>query len=837
MLAEDLCTQCGLELGSTSFRNSSKQVLDNFFINNEQCRVVAKEIAKIAFSWARIGQDNKLYFDFNVKNKIDIVKTFTLDDYIDLENNNETIPINTIILKASYTDVDENGDVQDEGQDAIIQDDDLIEEYGVQKALVIEEDYFAYDKEKRDDLITAGAALFGLTYYPIKINSIGTCYLESNDYIKIIDRQGKAKYSYCINHTIDYNGALFDSIESPALTETETKYQKDSDLDLALRKTEIKVNKAEQKINATVEEVNGKVQQITDLELAVGRLAAKVELIADTTKEINSATGSITIPNALKGELLELHIYGNNTVFSSLLVSENTYVSNNTVMYGDSIIKVYAERKKKDENGNETDETEFYHIRYIDLGIEEPLRQLGEIRDEYILKDNKAQIIKRIGVTSNGTLYELNEEEHIDLGELIIELDEGTNYIEIQNYTANMSATYVILNDFTKVFTTTAEFKSTIEILYNNIQLLVSEKVGEDEIIAAINLAVENEQGVISIKSNLIEIMSDYTQLTKYGEFTTKKGNIGGLTLTSYSNGSYLYKNFQVSGKTYQSGIYIPNSVVYGNSPFIYAGSDMDYSILNKEHTNCILTHDGQLYAKWIDTNGEDGHFHINYNSGNSALNLNKDGIRWLIDNDTNNNFALLWKAPEALYWELYDAPMLAFRDAVHDYSTILEIVKYNPNSNLNNALLGNSMNVYSDIKVVGTRYDNINYSIYNHGYEVLTTASDERLKDNKIICDESALKVNNKIQIISFDWKENLHTKDAGKHIRFGYGAQRTKKVFEDAVAYNNENDTYQMNLLNLSALHTKAIQELDEKVKKLEEENQYLKEQINYILGKIGG
>lgn len=241
-LAEDVCNQCGLELGNNAFRNADKLVSENFFIDSEQCRVVLKEIAKIAFSWVRVATDNKVYFDFHKRDIQDADEIFTLDDYIELEPNDETIPINTIVLRNSAI----------ESENITIKDDDLIAEYGKQKELVVKEDYFAYSQEKRQELIEASRELMGLVYYPVNLKSIGTIYLENNDIIGVQNKKGDILNTYCFNHTIDFNGVLFDRIESPAMTEVETELQHESAEDLSKRRTEILVNKAMQQIEATV---------------------------------------------------------------------------------------------------------------------------------------------------------------------------------------------------------------------------------------------------------------------------------------------------------------------------------------------------------------------------------------------------------------------------------------------------------------------------------------------------------------------------------------------------------------------------------------------------------
>ena len=71
-LTEDICQKVGVELGSESFTNEDFIVVDNQF-EGKTAREVIQNVAKSAFSWARIGQDNKLYFDFESSEEIEIV--------------------------------------------------------------------------------------------------------------------------------------------------------------------------------------------------------------------------------------------------------------------------------------------------------------------------------------------------------------------------------------------------------------------------------------------------------------------------------------------------------------------------------------------------------------------------------------------------------------------------------------------------------------------------------------------------------------------------------------------------------------------------------------------
>lgn len=772
-LAEDVCNQCGIELGNKNFRNSNKLIEVNPFINNEQCRFVIKQIAKIAFSWARINIDNKLYFDFVNKSNSESIETFSLDNYINLEKNNETIPINTIVLKNSNIDT----------ENVTIRNQALIDAYGTERKLIVSEDYFAYNQQIRQDLIVAAEELYGLVYNPIKIKSIGTIYLESNDLIDIKDKKNNSLYTYCFNHTIDYNGVLFDEIESPAMTDTEIKYLHEPDENLDRRRTEIEIDKANQRITAISESVSEQEQKIAQLELTTDKIEASVSLVADLTNTV-SGIQKIELPNAKNGNLNKLRISGNNSVLGGKLLTEreeielnlqiisyynnkepyikyiynhnaqgfketnvliytikpntvysvsiknisgnidnefdvgtfneylpdineeiilNNFISNYSYNYNEDtnsyywlldpkrkyftiksgnedtylyityknsnlknnievfeatskisvnssnikdkfraeIIKAYfgyyytwngdvitsytptvspsdnyntvyileletgktydifidkneisdskwlyietfkedpskkeindtingieyygISRQRRNSEGNwesytNTDETHitftakedenfliFYcyssstftsveiyeYYKEISLNYGLNLKQSGDIYDEYVIEDDISKVIHRLGTNENGELYELADEYVEVLGEFPIELTNGDNILTLSE-SANLSVNYIIINDLTKNFTSSTEFKSTIELLYNSILLQVSQKVGDEEIIAKLNLAIKDGEGIIDILGNKIKIKSDYFELTENGIIKATGGTIAGFTI------------------------------------------------------------------------------------------------------------------------------------------------------------------------------------------------------------------------------------------------------------------------------------------------------------------
>ena len=222
---------------------------------------------------------------------------------------------------------------------------------------------------------------------------------------------------------------------------------------------------------STTTEMNSVIEQ------KANEITTRIDEMQDITETV-SGTKIITLENCVPGALLELHIYGNNQVFKYLYPSDDLYPSNNLYPYGDSRIIVSA-------SNGETEETTSVDI--YELGVTDVLRQNGTTKDEYVLKDGKAQVIRRIN--KDGTIKAIEEIE--DLGEFFIELKDVENVIEIKNYSAEIEAKYAIQNDYTDIYATKVEMSSSIKQTSDEINLEVRKKVGKDEVISSINLSTE----------------------------------------------------------------------------------------------------------------------------------------------------------------------------------------------------------------------------------------------------------------------------------------------------------------------------------------------------------
>ena len=151
------------------------------------------------------------------------------------------------------------------------------------------------------------------------------------------------------------------------------------------------------------------------------------------------------------------------------------YPNNDLYPCGDSRIVVV------DKDNNQT---------IYELGILEVLRSNDEVCDEFVLENGQAKVIRR--VNKRGTTKAKEKIE--DLGKIEILLEEGTNTITIQNYTARINAKWAVKSDYTDVFATKVEMNSEIKQTADSINLEVRKKVNENEVISKINQSAEQIQ-------------------------------------------------------------------------------------------------------------------------------------------------------------------------------------------------------------------------------------------------------------------------------------------------------------------------------------------------------
>lgn len=551
LLFKDVCEQVGLEAGNLSFINSEYMILGNPFTNNEDCRTVLSNLAQLAGGFAKIGRDNKVYIVTlkNISNLLTVkyvnamtVKEFNLtmvkalsagrdnaDENIDGNNyftdfskNEQWGELNSLVLGLSSI----------EGENVSLDDKTSIENNGLTE-IQINDNYFLTDKVEREKVITSiWNSLKGIKYLPFKTNYYGYPYLDCGDMIYIQDAKDVGYVSYVFNHTFKFNGGFSGTLDTPAMTKTQTAYKNTFDLKTKFKNAERKIDKINGIIEDIVEEQTETSNKLTQHEQTIDAITDKVEHIEDLTNTVEGIR-TIALGNCMEGDLLELHIYGNNTVFDYLYPSDDLYPSNDLYPYGDSRIVV--------------------NDKVYELGITEVLRQNADVCDEFVLENGQVKVIRRID--KNGTIKATETIE--DLGELKIPLQEGTNTITIKNYSARLNAKFAIKNSLTNVYATKVEMNSSITQTADEINMEVRKKVDENEIISKINQSAEQieiDANKISLKGkdidltgDNIEIKSNNFKVDRYGKMTCSNATLERGVLEFYKSTNEHIATFQVA--------------------------------------------------------------------------------------------------------------------------------------------------------------------------------------------------------------------------------------------------------------------------------------------------
>lgn len=713
----DLINQVGIKTNVNHFTNEDFIVSNNQFKEGTTRREVLKAIVQVAFTWARINEDNELAMDFEIKDTIN--ETIDSDTYYDFSKQDEYGPINVIIMKNSQVE-GENVTIKDEDSinypigknycpdiekweltnGAYIEDGyivlpnsnsqakiifikpedvdnelhlnyisnsdesnygthiniDYLDEnkkiinsdgnahrnlngknnikanfggnnkYGnaikeakyisiiflrgniytplpykiknvmLNKAdinyepfipngeteLVISDNPFAYSQSKRAELIKAGSKLFGLRFIPMSMKMIGYMYLNCTDKIRVTNLNNQNFDTYLIDHTIEYEGTISDSMETKALTKAETKYQYTTPQEAAIKRTEIFVDKANQRITEVIEKQTDFSNELTKQETSLSGISQQVSKIYDFKKSVKGID-EIVLEDALPTNILKFEAIAKNVVGmypkKTLYPSPKLYPKKGgttlTLVFGrtsrGSIPDPILPKKTLYPSSTLYPRADGSYIREYSFYIANPLREYLGKHDIFRVENDTEKGITVVKVIryvkyENGQygLYDEPIEEIIDDTQQL-QLFKGNNFVYIKEFTDwDISADYIFNNELNKQYAPRVETNANIKTLNNEIELKVSEKVGKDEVITAINLTPEKAK----IKSKNLELEGITTinggfSIDEKGNASiandTVKINEKGIQLAdgaSLVGGEGLLSNLQYQGLNYSFGDY-----------------------------------------------------------------------------------------------------------------------------------------------------------------------------------------------------------------------------------------------------------------------------------------
>lgn len=452
-----LCNKIGLQFKDSNFANANRQITNELFMTINEDGTYSSMGYTYRDVLDQIAETTGGCICMTLDDKVEVRYRNETNDTIDEEYINDTNvnfgekygPINSIVL-ARASDSDR---VYKKNQSSI-------DTNGLCEVKISENQFMNFN-DRSDYLQELSDKLFGVEYYLNDFVSTGIMYYDLLDMYNI-EIFGKTYNCLMLNDEQDITQGLEENIHTDRPETSETDYTKADKTDRKINQTYLIVDKQNKKIEGVINQIGDRTDKTTTITADIDGLASKVSTLADSTNDITGIQ-SVALANCVEGEVVELHIYGNNTVFKYQYLSDDLYLSDNLLLGKDKSIIIIT-----DENGNKT---------YFDLGIEEVLRQSGDTRDEYILKDGQAQIIRRIN--KDGTIKDNETTE--DLGEFHILLPKGNNTLEIKDFSASIYVKWAVQNEYTDIFATKVELNTSITQTSTSIMTEVNKKVDETE--------------------------------------------------------------------------------------------------------------------------------------------------------------------------------------------------------------------------------------------------------------------------------------------------------------------------------------------------------------------
>lgn len=466
-LCETLGLACNLELtnGNNILQN------DKYIGLNMTYRDVLEDVGKATFTLFEIV--NKELKVCNFKNNV-----VNINDDL-LKNKNITFDkkngaFNTIILSRS-ADTDSLSKSIPE---------DLSDDKKV--AYRISDCQLLNDNDRGDYLDNILNKIYGLEYYVYDTELNGYGGFEPLQKIKFVTG-GKEFNSYVLGNEEIITQGYEQTIKAPQMSTIEQDYSITDTDDRKLNQVNLIVDKQGKTITAQAQKIDDLDTKTAQLRLDVDKIEGEITEIADITTS-GEGTGTISVSNvANDSQPISINVHPTTQHISLIYPGLNLYPSE--TLYPKDRYLIFS--------------TSNYSTKYRlpkDLWYYD-----SETYDEYFL-DYDAQtcyIIHRVGINADGTFYKLDSQRVEEVDYPQVDLKEGNYTITLEGHpTAYIKARLMAKNIYTDQFVTQVEYKAQVKVTSKEIQTLVTEKVGNDEVISSVNQSAE----AIKIKANKIEV-------------------------------------------------------------------------------------------------------------------------------------------------------------------------------------------------------------------------------------------------------------------------------------------------------------------------------------------
>lgn len=287
---KDICIKVGVELGSTSFLNSEKQIA--VYDNTVTARTYLGYIAEQAGGFAVIGRDGKLYIKNFGKDTIDfdinLFGDFTWGDKFK-------------VSKVSYEDGIQNYKFGDEAQATVFID---------------QNNMYIVDSEQVKNIYNQ---IKDFEIYTFEGETIIDPAYDIGD-ILIIDGK-KVLYQGEMKYAGKFKANIKNKIQ--AKTEQESMQTKQNNSN-KIKRVQSEINQIDGKITQLVQETSEHGEKITQVEQDVDAIKQNVKNVVNYKRDVENVS-ELHIADAGKYEILKLEIKGNKEFVSELYPRTNLF--------------------------------------------------------------------------------------------------------------------------------------------------------------------------------------------------------------------------------------------------------------------------------------------------------------------------------------------------------------------------------------------------------------------------------------------------------------------------------------------------------------------------------
>lgn len=578
------------------FTNYNREIPSEIFLKNDggtlnyTFRDVLDQLAQVVGGVICVNNYDELEVRY-IKETNDTIDEEFLKD-INVNFGEKFGPINSIVLSRSA-----------ESDNVYVQNKESIEANGLHELKIRDNQIMNFNDRS---LYLEGLLnrLNGLEFYINDFVSTGICYYDLYDKYNV--KIGDKTYS-CImfNNEILITQGLEENIYTEKPKETQTDYTKADKTDRKINQTYLIVDKQNQQIESVVNQTDKQNQKIAKVTQTVDELNSKISDLADITISQESNSGKLEFDKINQSEPIRVVIKPIAESISGLFPSSGLYPTNKFVegseglvpsktLTPSSTLKPITSRKDQDIIYPKTRTLRFHNKttgENFDLVLPDDILYYdSENFDEFILDyDSLSCVInKKVGLNEDGSVYVLDVPKTIEYEYPHLEITDGDYVVTLIGHeNAYLFVRLMAQNIYTTQFATKAELNSEIRQTANEINLEVSQKVNENEIISSLNNSIVKGEGIIELKTNSfivdtdnLDISKDGTINAKNGSFTgtvnSTEGNIGGWNMdeTGLSNGNYYIKKNGYSNVYTIADIFICQLMILGTLPKPESGND-----------------------------------------------------------------------------------------------------------------------------------------------------------------------------------------------------------------------------------------------------------------------